>query len=262
MAVRKYAFGQFYFCGKNVDLLVTFVTTFQACAKYISDLMMLEARLTIFLQFFVVWCHCMIFGFGALPNRDGSHLESILSKRNEEINLVKSSVENTIKTMQSRNNMELLNAMNRIGTYKVENNHMNYVDISADFSSPSTSKSKSTVTVGSTNNKAPKSAVASVLDRHNVETSLINEINSMSTSYIPRETIIKHVQTHYPDKKASEINDIVISAIQFSSQKHPKEMDIKNANRINAKVNRRKFEAAKQKLTNQININDFVNFED
>ena len=70
----------------------------------------------------------------------------------------------------------------------------------------------------------------------------------MSTSFIPRETIIKHVQTHYPNKKLSEVNDIVISAIALTGKKQADVLDFKKHNKVTAQAKRQKFENAKDNL--------------
>lgn len=58
-----------------------------------------------------------------------------------------------------------------------------------------------------------KSKMLSTLSAHGVKDVLIQEINNMKNSYIPREHIVKHVGTHFPKKTSFEWNDIVISAL-------------------------------------------------
>ena len=53
----------------------------------------------------------------------------------------------------------------------------------------------------------------STLAAHGVKDVLVQEINNMKNSFIPREHIIQHVASHFPRKTSEEWNDIVISAL-------------------------------------------------
>jgi hypothetical protein len=91
----------------------------------------------------------------------------------------------------------------------------------------------------------------STLQVHGVDDALIKEINNMAASMIPRETIIKHVQTHFPDKRQYEWNDIVIAAIGVMSSAQPKPLDTIKAQRDAALSQARKFDESKKALENK-----------
>jgi hypothetical protein len=58
------------------------------------------------------------------------------------------------------------------------------------------------------------------LRSHGATAAIIQEINNMHGSNIPRESILAHVATHFPDKKQSDLNDIVISALGVGGNLH------------------------------------------
>lgn len=54
--------------------------------------------------------------------------------------------------------------------------------------------------------------IANKLKTHGVEPSMQRAIAGMAKSGLSHETIVKNIQKHFPEKKKSEINDIVIAA--------------------------------------------------
>lgn len=58
---------------------------------------------------------------------------------------------------------------------------------------------------------------------------LIDEINRLASSSIPRESLIDHVGTHFPHKKTHELNDIIISATAAMENSPPETTDTKHA---------------------------------
>lgn len=90
----------------------------------------------------------------------------------------------------------------------------------------------------------------STLEAHGVSDSLVREINNMASSYIPRETIVKHVQTHFPNKEQHEWNDIVISAISVAGKVQPDSLDTTKSSKNAANMQKQQFEKAKQTLGN------------
>jgi hypothetical protein len=90
----------------------------------------------------------------------------------------------------------------------------------------------------------------STLEAHGVSDSLVREINNMASSYIPRETIVKHVQTHFPNKDQHEWNDIVISAISVAGKVQPDSLDTTKSSKNAANMQKQQFERAKQTLGN------------
>lgn len=69
------------------------------------------------------------------------------------------------------------------------------------------------------------------LNKHNVEEALVIEINHMAASRIPREYIIQHVGTHFPEKSLSDWNDIVIAAVGSQGKHHTTSLRFKKANK-------------------------------
>jgi hypothetical protein len=59
----------------------------------------------------------------------------------------------------------------------------------------------------------PEHKMRSALKAHGVSDGLVREINNMAASQIPRESIVEHVRTHFPNKAPHEWNEIVVSAI-------------------------------------------------
>jgi hypothetical protein len=80
------------------------------------------------------------------------------------------------------------------------------------------------------------------LELHAVPTSLVSEINRMAAASIPREAIVKHLGTHYPDKKSHELNDIVVAAATASQHKQPDTLDTKHAAKEQAAFQNTQFE--------------------
>lgn len=91
-------------------------------------------------------------------------------------------------------------------------------------------------------------SMEATLDHHGVPENLMREIHSMASSYIPRETIVKHVKSHFPGKSESDWNDIVVSAIGVGGRAMPKNQDFKKANAVRHKLKKEKFEKEKERL--------------
>lgn len=90
----------------------------------------------------------------------------------------------------------------------------------------------------------------STLKAHGVSDSLVREINNMASSYIPRETIVRHVQTHFPNKDQHEWNDIVISAISSAGNAQPDALATGKSSKAAATFQKEQFKRAKQSLEN------------
>ena len=97
----------------------------------------------------------------------------------------------------------------------------------------------------------PEHKMRSTLAAHGVSDSLVEEINNMATSYIPRETIVKHVQSHFPNKGQHEWNDIVISAIGVAGKSQPHPMDNQKSMNAEVQMDKARFETAKKSLQNK-----------
>ena len=110
---------------------------------------------------------------------------------------MQSRTEANVAKIISRNSQQIMDAIEKLNQFNSDQRHMNYIDIASSFDSRLASQ-----TPGKANKS--KSDLQSSLDAHGVQAFLIDEINGMATSYIPHETIIRHVQTHFPDKKLSE----------------------------------------------------------
>jgi len=90
--------------------------------------------------------------------------------------------------------------------------------------------------------------VAGALREHGVSDSLVREINNMASSYIPRETIVKHVQSHFPNKEQHEWNDIVISAISAKGKEQPDSLATTKSSKAQANFQQQQFQKAKDSL--------------
>ena len=86
------------------------------------------------------------------------------------------------------------------------------------------------------------------LEVHGVSHALVKEINNMASASISREAIIKHVQTHFPNKDPHEWNDIVISAINVAGKSMPDPLQTNKASQNEVLQQKRKFQQAKQSL--------------
>jgi hypothetical protein len=80
-----------------------------------------------------------------------------------------------------------------------------------------------------------------------IDESLLFEINNMAASSIPKETIIEHVNTHFPDKQVHEVNDIVISALASSNKiKQVNKLDTVKANKDAIILEKKKYKKSKR----------------
>lgn len=108
------------------------------------------------------------------------------------------------------------------------------------------SRGAGTTSTDSSSNDITEHKLHATLKSHGVADSLVQEINDMATAYIPRETIVQHVKTHYPDKREHEWNDIVIAAVGSQNRKQPDGTDLEKANKENAQFQNEKFQRAKR----------------
>jgi hypothetical protein len=97
-----------------------------------------------------------------------------------------------------------------------------------------------------------RSAMHSTLAAHGVSSALVKEINSMASSQIPRESIVKHVQTHFPNKEPHEWNDIVISAISVAGKSQSEPLDTDKASKREAMFQKNRFNLAKQSMEDRM----------
>lgn len=81
-----------------------------------------------------------------------------------------------------------------------------------------------------------------ILQAHNIPESLVDEINRMAASLIPREAIVQHIASHYPAKKIHELNDIVIAAVAIKDKTIPDTTDTKHATKETTAFHSTKFE--------------------
>ena len=96
------------------------------------------------------------------------------------------------------------------------------------------------------NSTSSSNRISETFKTHNVKKTLIDEINNMAASSIPREYIISHVGSHYPDKSESEWNDIVISSLNVYGKHAPKQLRYKRSMENSIQVHRARYEALKK----------------
>jgi hypothetical protein len=92
----------------------------------------------------------------------------------------------------------------------------------------------------------------STLAAHGVSSALVKEINNMAASRISRESIVKHVQTHFPNKEPHEWNDIVISAISVAGKTQSDPLDTDKASKREAIFQKTRFNQAKQSMEDRM----------
>mmetsp|Transcript_25030 Transcript_25030/g.41717 ORF Transcript_25030/g.41717 Transcript_25030/m.41717 type:complete len:204 (-) Transcript_25030:126-737(-) len=102
--------------------------------------------------------------------------------------------------------------------------------------------------------KEDENKMATALKYHGVSDGLVHEINNMASASIPREHIVKHVQTHYPNKDPHEWNDIVISAIGVTGKAQPDTLDMKKSAQQELNMNKRRFEHAKKSMNHKVEL--------
>ena len=66
-----------------------------------------------------------------------------------------------------------------------------------------------------------------LLEKHRVSKSTTQEIVRMSAQNIPKETIVQHMQTHFPGKSSGDINNIIVAAHLAHGKPQPKRSDLK-----------------------------------
>jgi hypothetical protein len=88
------------------------------------------------------------------------------------------------------------------------------------------------------------------LETHGVDDALVTEINRMAASFIPRDAILNHISTHFPDKKTEDWNDIMIASLAKNRRRIPGQ-DTDRAARQEALLKQKKFERAKQSFETQ-----------
>lgn len=97
----------------------------------------------------------------------------------------------------------------------------------------------------------PEHKMHSTLAAHGVKDTLVREINNMAASNIQRDAIVKHVQTHFPDKDPHEWNDIVVSAIGVSGKFQPDVSQTTKSSRNEALLQQQRFKRDKRSLENK-----------
>lgn len=102
-----------------------------------------------------------------------NHNDKMIAKQNEIILTLKNKADLMVSSIKSRNQIDLTEALEKISSYKTQQNRMNYVDVTS-----------------SKHSQNARNTAEKTLEEHEVEDSLILEINSMATSYIPRWGLI------------------------------------------------------------------------
>lgn len=88
------------------------------------------------------------------------------------------------------------------------------------------------------------------LETHGVDDAFVTEINRMAASFIPRDAILNHISTHFPEKKTEDWNDIMIASLAKNRRRIPGQ-DTDRAARQEALLKQKKFERAKQSFDTQ-----------
>jgi hypothetical protein len=146
---------------------------------------------------------------------DADYVESLVANYTAEMNDVLAK----IKTQQGNGNLQSQGEMD--------------VDFktTAAAAKRSSRSSPTTVTkVGQTPDKA--SGIMSILTEYDVDAPLQNEILSMSRAMTPREHIIAHVQTHYPDMHVTTAHDIITAVHVTADRSQPQQQDFVKDNAL------------------------------
>jgi hypothetical protein len=93
--------------------------------------------------------------------------------------------------------------------------------------------------------------VSNTLEKHGVSDALVKELNRMHGSSVPRDALIQHVSTHFPEKKSEDWHDIVIAAIAFHGKPIPEASDAETALKHQADFDKLKFHRAKDSFETQ-----------
>lgn len=171
----------------------------------------------------------------------GARLDEIVNRKYQEAKLVHKRTEHLISQTKSRaettGQVHSKSRFNSVTNSKdIHDQHINAIqrpNVQQEYSG--TSKMHST------------------LSSHGVSSALAKEINNMASSFIPRETIVKHVQTHFPNKEPHEWNDIVISAISAAGKSQPNSLETNKAETKYAEFRKHKFDQAKETLQDGVN---------
>lgn len=93
--------------------------------------------------------------------------------------------------------------------------------------------------------QSPKDRLRSTLDSHGVDEAVIQEISRLAATSVPREHIVQHLGTHFPNKKSSELNDIMIAALSYKGTEMPDPSATNNAKKKEVEMSNRRFERSK-----------------
>jgi hypothetical protein len=176
---------------------------------------------------------------GKATGKSNSDVEKLLNAKMAAVNSI--IAESTAKKLEHKAKLE--NLHNTLAAHVEAQN--NVLSVKKTVLTGGASKSSNLASSGVVEST---SKMQNTLRIHGVNDELIKEINNMASSLIPRETIIKHVQTHFPDKRQHEWNDIVIAAIGLMDSSQPKAKNMVKANKDAALRQAREFEESKKAL--------------
>lgn len=171
-----------------------------------------------------------------------SRLEDIISRKVKESHAANANADNLLKNAKVRSENNLAVAKSK--RLEVSNDAKRVHDDHVEFVSERNQRKLQDA-------PAAERKMDSTLRAHGVSDSLVREINNMASSYIPRETIVRHVQTHFPNKDQHEWNDIVISAISAAGKAQPDSLDTAKSSTAAATFQKEQFARAKRSMENQ-----------
>ncbi len=85
----------------------------------------------------------------------------------------------------------------------------------------------------------------SLLESHGVTDAVVQEINRLAASNIPREQLVQHIRDHFPGKRVDDLNDIVVSALSAAHRSTPKSA-LDHAKKDELLFNAAKFQRSKE----------------
>ena len=189
----------------------------------------------------VLFCLISFVFHQALAVDHASRLDDIITRKTKESHTANTHANNLLKNAKVRLEDSVAAAKKKIPEVSdvAKNVHDSHVAAVAE---------KKLAGVEQIVSRSKDRKVVSALREHGVSDSLVREINNMASSYIPRETIVKHVQSHFPNKDAHEWNDIVISAISSAGKEQPDSLATTKSSKVKANFQQQQFQKAKDSL--------------
>jgi hypothetical protein len=178
----------------------------------------------------------LIYLSGSVSVDHSARLDDIVLRKSQESHEANQHAENVLHESKHRLENSLRESKIRLKDISSDNKDEHDEVVYLTDNSPSQASQTST--------RKMKTSVSS----HGVDDGLAREINSLASSFIPRESIVQHVKTHFPEKDPHEWNDIVISAVGAAGKTQPNSQETVQASKREANLLKNRFQRAKRNL--------------